>query len=79
MLATWERWVRRFVLQLRPEVLEGCLGRLQRKLRVQHLLLNLRVTEFQDDRLGLDRGARAEEDPFDPAVRGCGQPSRVFL
>ena len=68
----------KLVLELDAQVFERGLGRLQRQPRVDGFLLDLRIAQFQDDRIGTDLCAGPQQNPFDATIGRGRQPPGVL-
>jgi len=66
------------VLRLHAEVLQRGFRRLDFELSVLQLLIQLSVDELQNHAVSLHRGARVEEDAFDPPLGRRGNPTNVL-
>ena len=66
------------VLHLHAQVCQGGLGGLELQLGVEELLFELGITQLEDDAVWLHRGARPEDDVFDPRLGRGGNPADVF-
>jgi hypothetical protein len=65
-------------LKLDAQILEGSFRGLQCKFRVERFLLDLRIAQFQDDRVRFDLGTGTQQNPLDAAISRGREPPGVL-